>query len=58
MFRLSIVFLLSFMISQKSVYACNVCHSKNPKMVKMHKVLEDRSCFTCHRLEKREVLKN
>lgn len=28
--------------------ACNVCHSKNPKMVKMHQALEYKDCFTCH----------
>jgi hypothetical protein len=28
--------------------ACNVCHSKNPKMVKMHEALEFKDCFKCH----------
>jgi len=27
---------------------CNVCHSKNPKMVKMHEELGFKNCFTCH----------
>lgn len=28
--------------------ACNVCHSKNPKMVQMHKELGFKDCFVCH----------
>jgi predicted CXXCH cytochrome family protein len=28
--------------------ACNVCHSKNPKMVKMHEALQFKDCFKCH----------
>jgi hypothetical protein len=27
---------------------CTVCHSKNPKMVRMHKALEFKGCFNCH----------
>lgn len=27
---------------------CNVCHSKNPKMVAMHRELGFRDCFNCH----------
>jgi hypothetical protein len=27
---------------------CNVCHSKNPKMVKMHEELGFKNCFACH----------
>jgi predicted CXXCH cytochrome family protein len=29
-------------------FACNVCHSKNPKMVRMHEALEYKECFKCH----------
>lgn len=29
-------------------FGCNVCHSKNPKMLKMHKELEYKDCFNCH----------
>ncbi|MCX7769818.1 MAG: cytochrome C [Proteobacteria bacterium] len=36
--------------------ACNVCHSKNQKMVDMHKALDNKNCFTCHKLEKRKTL--
>ncbi len=28
--------------------ACTVCHSKNSKMVSMHKALEYKDCFKCH----------
>jgi len=28
--------------------ACNVCHSKNPKMVNMHRELGFKDCFKCH----------
>ncbi|MBI4691430.1 MAG: hypothetical protein HY754_14360 [Nitrospirae bacterium] len=33
---------------QSYAIGCNVCHSKNPKMVKMHKELEYKDCFKCH----------
>jgi nitrate/TMAO reductase-like tetraheme cytochrome c subunit len=31
---------------------CNVCHSKNPAMVKMHKATKEKgiNCFDCHKL--------
>jgi hypothetical protein len=28
--------------------ACNECHSKNPKMVRMHSALGFKGCFACH----------
>lgn len=28
--------------------ACNVCHSKNPKMQAMHQALQYKDCFKCH----------
>lgn len=31
-------------------FKCNECHSKNPAMVKMHKALEGRNCFACHKM--------
>ncbi|HSB32619.1 MAG TPA: hypothetical protein VLD55_13535 [Candidatus Sulfobium mesophilum] len=27
---------------------CNVCHSKNPRMVRMHEELGFKDCFKCH----------
>lgn len=29
-------------------FACTECHSKNPKMVRMHEALEYKDCFVCH----------
>jgi len=31
-------------------YECTVCHSKNPAMVRMHKAVQGRGCFDCHRV--------
>lgn len=31
-----------------SLPSCTVCHSKNPKMVRMHSALGFKGCFTCH----------
>jgi predicted CXXCH cytochrome family protein len=36
------------LISYSPSSACNVCHSKNPKMVKMHAELGFKDCFNCH----------
>lgn len=34
-------------------YQCNECHSKNPAMVRMHKAVQGRGCFDCHRIGER-----
>jgi len=31
-----------------TAFECKVCHSKNPKMVAMHKALQGEGCFGCH----------
>lgn len=31
-------------------FECKVCHSKNPKMVAMHRALEGQNCFGCHKV--------
>ncbi len=31
-------------------FECKVCHSKNPAMVRMHRQLQGRDCFACHRI--------
>ncbi|BCS55586.1 cytochrome c3 family protein [Geobacter sp. SVR] len=36
-------------IQPASAFECKVCHSKNPKMVAMHKALQGQNCFGCHR---------
>jgi len=39
-------FLIFFTYSPAS--SCNVCHSKNPQIVKMHSALRFKDCFNCH----------
>lgn len=39
---------LAFVAQAGSGLACNECHSKNPKMVKMHAELGYKDCFNCH----------
>ncbi len=33
-------------------FQCNVCHSKNPAMVKMHREVQEKGigCFDCHKM--------
>jgi hypothetical protein len=31
-------------------FECTVCHSKNPKMVAMHKANKGKDCFGCHKI--------
>ena len=40
------------MLATQSVHAfqCNECHSKNPAMVRMHKAVQGRDCFGCHKI--------
>ncbi len=33
-----------------NAFECNVCHSKNPAMVKMHTALRGKGCFGCHKI--------
>lgn len=46
----TLVIFAAFMILtvSSSPAACNVCHSKNPKMQKMHEALGYKDCFKCH----------
>ena len=41
---------LLLMAAAEASAACNECHSKNPKMVRMHEALQFRDCFKCHGL--------
>jgi hypothetical protein len=34
-------------------FECKVCHSKNPKMLAMHKALEGKNCFGCHQVDEK-----
>jgi hypothetical protein len=49
--HIRVFFLIASLMAASSVQAfeCKVCHSRNPKMVSMHKALEGQNCFTCHR---------
>ncbi len=33
-------------------FQCNVCHSRNPAMVRMHKAVQEKEigCFDCHKM--------
>jgi len=47
-----LLFLAVTLLFSPSIHAfeCKVCHSKNPRMVAMHKALEGQNCFGCHRV--------
>jgi hypothetical protein len=45
---LALISLSMALICHHNALACNVCHSKNPKMVRMHEALEFKDCFSCH----------
>jgi len=49
---ISTVAILSVLLSaiQVSAFECKVCHSKNPKMVAMHKANQGKDCFGCHKV--------
>jgi hypothetical protein len=50
--RISLPLLAAAMVfaSVSHAFECKVCHSKNPRMVAMHKTLEGENCFACHRV--------
>jgi hypothetical protein len=43
-----ILFLL--ITTSAHAFQCNECHSKNPAMVRMHKAVQGRDCFGCHKI--------
>lgn len=45
---LGMIILLASQSAQ--AFQCNECHSKNPAMVRMHKALQGRDCFACHKI--------
>ena len=47
-----VVILMVFLLGANDAIAfeCNVCHSKNPKMVAMHKAAKRQNCFGCHKV--------
>jgi Zn ribbon nucleic-acid-binding protein len=47
----TVVFLIVFSLATSLCSdgaACTTCHSKNPKIVRMHQELGFRDCFKCH----------
>jgi hypothetical protein len=48
--RLLIAIVSILAASSAQAYECKVCHSKNPRMVAMHKALEGQNCFACHQV--------
>ena len=43
---------LLFVRAGADAFECNVCHSKNPAMVRMHKATQAKGigCFDCHKV--------
>ena len=43
---------MALLSAQAEAFKCNVCHSKNPAMVRMHKSiqLKEIGCFDCHKI--------
>jgi len=52
MLRSAIFFLLLLSPFPALAFKCNVCHSKNPAMVRMHRAVQEKEigCFDCHRV--------
>lgn len=47
----SVVIVFALLAAQSAqAFQCNECHSKNPAMVRMHKALQGRDCFACHKM--------
>ena len=48
----TVVILMVFFFGPNTAVAfeCKVCHSKNPKMVAMHKAAKGQNCFGCHKV--------
>jgi len=42
--------LLLLATQSAQAFQCNECHSKNPAMVRMHKAVQGRDCFGCHKI--------
>jgi predicted SprT family Zn-dependent metalloprotease len=47
-----VVLFITLLLATQSAYAfqCNECHSKNPAMVRMHRAVQGRDCFGCHKM--------
>ena len=49
MLRILMISAIFLVPCQSWAFECKVCHSKNPAMVRMHKALQGRGCFDCHK---------
>lgn len=47
---LSVAAAVMLLASGADAFECNVCHSKNPRMVAMHKANRGKNCFDCHKM--------
>lgn len=50
--------ILLSMFAEPNAFQCNQCHSKNPKMINMHKALGYKDCFKCHGINAKIDKKN
>lgn len=48
--QLALLFLVYLSAPSAHAFQCNECHSKNPAMVRMHRALQGRDCFACHKI--------
>jgi hypothetical protein len=48
LFVLTLLVASWFVQGGEPISACTSCHSKNPKMVRMHEELGFKDCFKCH----------
>lgn len=48
-YNLSLLLLFAAIaVNVSPAFGCTVCHSKNPRMVRMHEALQFKDCFVCH----------
>ena len=45
-----VFFSFALFTGMAQAFECKVCHSKNPAMVRMHKSVQGRGCFDCHKV--------
>jgi len=48
--KASALIMLLLVAQSAQAFQCNECHSKNPAMVRMHKAVQGRDCFACHKI--------
>lgn len=56
--KTGVAFLIMLMMPiYSAAFECKVCHSKNPAMVRMHKAVQGRNCFGCHKIGEKLMVK-